>query len=473
MQWYLKNFAIAAIGLVVDYIVFMTYDLHGQWDYDHPYSDTGCPGGDCLRSHVNLTETISALSMITKAGVPSNKVVVGVTSYGRSFQMTTAGCTGKDCTYTGPLSGAYGGPCTQTPGYIANAEIAGIIAKNGTVVAADGTILDVTGSIQLFQDDSFSNIVVYDDTQWIAYMDDDNKATRTAVYAAYNLGGTTDWAVDLQTFDGDVASDSTGGSVVYVDPSIWTSDDHSITCEPPCVIVLPPYPLGITSTVVWPALTTTLMSSSAGSTYTVTTTISVPAFPISEIDFQPITLGPTDTSTYEIMPVQSIMPPSFIFTLPPFEATFFPTPISTKGGQATATTTSSGSVVPIPLPPVVFYTTPVPIIIQPQPTEYVSFPPQPKPIPHVTVSKGSPKPQCKSGCGHRNCGLFGCGGGSHCGLFGCGGGCGIFGCGGGCGIFVSYSQSNMLARRTGVGQVSGVPRPKFTIPHSVDCSVLI
>lgn len=64
---------------------FMTYDLHGQWDYGNKWSVPGCPAGNCLRSQVNSTETHTALSMITKAGVPSNKIVVGVTSYGRAF----------------------------------------------------------------------------------------------------------------------------------------------------------------------------------------------------------------------------------------------------------------------------------------------------------------------------------------------------------------------------------------------------
>lgn len=63
----------------------MTYDLHGQWDYGNANAQPGCSAGNCLRSDVNLTETINSLSMITKAGVPSSQVVVGVTSYGRSF----------------------------------------------------------------------------------------------------------------------------------------------------------------------------------------------------------------------------------------------------------------------------------------------------------------------------------------------------------------------------------------------------
>jgi len=45
---------------------------------------------------------MSAFSMITKAGVPTNKIMVGMALYGRSFQMTSAGCYTDMCTYTGP-----------------------------------------------------------------------------------------------------------------------------------------------------------------------------------------------------------------------------------------------------------------------------------------------------------------------------------------------------------------------------------
>ncbi|OCK75262.1 glycoside hydrolase family 18 protein [Lepidopterella palustris CBS 459.81] len=187
--WYLKPFPIKEISQTVDYIIFMTYDLHGQWDYGNKFSDPGCPGGNCLRSHINMTETYNALSMITKAGASSNKVIVGVTSYGRSFQMTNSGCTGPMCTYTGPLSGATPGICTQTAGYISNAEINDIIARNG--------------NIQQFKDiKSDSNILVYNSVQWVAYMDDNTKNNRISQYQKWNFGGMTDWAVDLQSFSG-------------------------------------------------------------------------------------------------------------------------------------------------------------------------------------------------------------------------------------------------------------------------------
>jgi len=53
------------IGKVVDYVVYMTYDLHGQWDYSNEWSISGCGAGDCLRSHINRTETLDSLVCLT------------------------------------------------------------------------------------------------------------------------------------------------------------------------------------------------------------------------------------------------------------------------------------------------------------------------------------------------------------------------------------------------------------------------
>jgi GH18 family chitinase len=53
--WYLKAFPIELMSDTLDYIVYMTYDLHGQWDAGNQYSIDGCPAGNCLRSHGELT----------------------------------------------------------------------------------------------------------------------------------------------------------------------------------------------------------------------------------------------------------------------------------------------------------------------------------------------------------------------------------------------------------------------------------
>lgn len=88
-----------------------------------------------------------------RAKVPSNKIYVGESSYGRSFKMAKAGCKGPECTFLGDrnTSPAAKGVCTDTAGYISKAEIDDIIAfKDGKIdsyydEASDSEILVYNG----------------------------------------------------------------------------------------------------------------------------------------------------------------------------------------------------------------------------------------------------------------------------------------------------------------------------------------
>ena len=212
--WYLKSFPIDKMAKELDYMVYMTYDLHGQWDYNNIWAQEGCAMGNCLRSHVNLTETNYVLAMITKAGVPSNMISVGVSSYGRAFGMTDSSCSSPMCTYGGPDSTAMPGKCTQTAGYISDAEILQLI---GT---PDGS----TTQKSWYDTDSNSDLAIFNST-WVAYMSDNTKSSRTSYYQGLNFGGTVDWATDLQTFtgeDGELNDNSTD------------ADQGPFTDPPPC-----------------------------------------------------------------------------------------------------------------------------------------------------------------------------------------------------------------------------------------------
>ncbi|KAM7184573.1 glycoside hydrolase family 18 protein [Rhypophila sp. PSN 637] len=205
--WYLKQFPISTMAKTVDYIVYMTYDftyVGNEW------ATPGCKTGNCLRSHVNATETLLSLAMITKAGVDPNKVIVGVTSYGRSFHMAQKGCDGPQCLYTGDRlnSQAAKGACTDTAGYISNAEIEEIIAKGGNIKTWTQNATDY---------------LVYNDLEWVSYMSDINKAARMILYHSYGFGGTTDWAIDLQSFKGDATYDNSGD----VDIEPWKPCDKT------------------------------------------------------------------------------------------------------------------------------------------------------------------------------------------------------------------------------------------------------
>lgn len=214
--WYLKGFPIKDIGEVVDYIVYMTYDLHGQWDYGNKFVNEGCPNGNCLRSHVNMTETNYALAMITKAGVPTNKIAVGLARYGRSFEMTKAGCTGPECTFTGPKSGAWPGQCTDTRGYISNWEIRQLIAK-----ADNGE-----SGLKVKQIDSKEgDVVIFNDKQWVSWLNNNNFLERLFKFNNEKWVGTVEWAADLNW-------NSNGPGNDDPDEGSWDEDDDD--AEPAC-----------------------------------------------------------------------------------------------------------------------------------------------------------------------------------------------------------------------------------------------
>ncbi|KAF7157662.1 hypothetical protein CNMCM5623_002036 [Aspergillus felis] len=207
--WYLKQYPVQKIAKFVDYFIYMTYDLHGQWDVDNKSAIPGCPAGNCLRSHVNITETHDAMVMITKAGVEARQIVIGVSSYGRSFRMNDASCSGPFCTYAGDRthSMAYAAPCTATGGYIANAELNDIIKNHGSYSIVKSYI----------DRDSNSNILIYGNpgaVDWVAYIDGDLKASRINWIKGLNFGGSTDWAIDLQDYsnneNGDDSNDDDG-----------------------------------------------------------------------------------------------------------------------------------------------------------------------------------------------------------------------------------------------------------------------
>ncbi|KAE8140449.1 hypothetical protein BDV38DRAFT_18327 [Aspergillus pseudotamarii] len=229
--WYLKQYPIKEIAKYVDYFIYMTYDLHGQWDVDSKSAMPGCDAGNCLRSHVNKTETHNSMVMITKAGVEARQVVIGVTSYARSFRMTDESCSGPLCTYAGAKyqSAAYAAPCTTTGGYISNAELNDIIKDHGNYSIVKSYV----------DKDSDSNILMYGNpgaVDWAAYMDGDLKDNRINWIKGLNFGGSSDWAIDLQDYsnneNGDDSEDDDGADDESGDDDLnCPSEDNPGTLE--------------------------------------------------------------------------------------------------------------------------------------------------------------------------------------------------------------------------------------------------
>ncbi|KAL5316125.1 hypothetical protein ACEPPN_017003 [Leptodophora sp. 'Broadleaf-Isolate-01'] len=224
--WYLKAFPIDRIAAVIDYIVYMTYDLHGQWDAGNPNAYDQCDSGRCIRSHVNLTETRNSLAIITKAGVPNNKVFVGEASYGRSFRMATDGCWGPMCDFTGSRiqSDANPGRCTKTGGYLGNAEVDEIIRRGGAA--------------QTFHDGASNSDILLYQGDYVSYMTPTTKETRRSDWKTLNFAGSIDWALDLQAFTTDdmatppkIPAKGEEGCVAGEDKSVNSGDLCEFSCS--------------------------------------------------------------------------------------------------------------------------------------------------------------------------------------------------------------------------------------------------
>ncbi|PTB66103.1 glycoside hydrolase family 18 protein [Trichoderma citrinoviride] len=367
--WYLRPFPIREMSESVDYIVYMTYDLHGN--------------GNCLRSHVNQTEVVLALSMITKAGVSASKVVVGESSYGRSFKMAKAGCTGPLCKFTGAngKSEAAAGRCTNARGYLANAEINEIISKS-------------KGHPKTWYDkDSASDYLVYNDVEWVAYMSDKTKESRREKWKGLNFRGTVDWAVDLQEFN---VTDTTGphggehnnqtGCINVFDNMIWDWVNPSIEAGIGCTNILQPSPLPTTVTLT--AYTTLTLQSG---TKLSTTVVSAP-FSISEVSYQPFIihysdlLSKSDGELVTYNPTPQITPDPITIQIPDgwtVTGGLSPSPGSGPGsrpgsssgpGKATSTTSDdvAGYLLPITFYPTISYR--IPSILTPKPPAPTKLP---------------------------------------------------------------------------------------------------
>lgn len=183
-----------------------------------------------------------------------------------------------------------------------------------------------------------------------------------------------------------------GGNIIYVPTTVWSSGGASTaSCSnAPCTLVIPPSPLHSTSTITWPALTTTLLVSKGGVISTTTTTITIAPFTITAIPFWPVTVYPTDPASATFSPVQSVMPPSFVITLPGSIATFPPTPFPVYSSgtpvSSLSSSTSTGAYASL------FFPTSHGVTVQPQPTISISLPtPTPivKTIPATTTTFSS------------------------------------------------------------------------------------
>ncbi|KAE8140397.1 glycosyl hydrolases family 18-domain-containing protein [Aspergillus pseudotamarii] len=156
----------------------MTYDLHGEWDRRNSI-------GSIVQAHTNLTNIKEAADLLWRVGTDPGKVVMGFGFYGRTFTLKNSGCTAPGCPFT---TGGTSGPCAHTSGYLAYYEIQDLLDKNPHITPVhdkDAAVLHFT----------------YDKDQWISYDDKTTFKQELDWARSVDLGGSSIWASDQDTYD--------------------------------------------------------------------------------------------------------------------------------------------------------------------------------------------------------------------------------------------------------------------------------
>nr|AIG55712.1 secreted protein [Thraustotheca clavata] len=167
-----RHWDFAAVCEQLDHINIMTYDFAGSWgNYtDHHanlYEDPNHPAGAKYSAH-------NAMQDYIKGGCPSNKIVMGIPAYGRSFE----GTKGIYQSFTPPTAGSW-------------------VSGNDGKGVWDYKALPRSGATEYF-DEKLGAAYSYDPTAQVftSYESPKSLAMKLDYIKKYNLGGTMFWSGD-------------------------------------------------------------------------------------------------------------------------------------------------------------------------------------------------------------------------------------------------------------------------------------
>jgi chitinase len=153
------------IHLSLDWINIMGYDMAGDWD--------GVTG-----FHTNIQELTTSVNYYMSFGIPADKLVLGLATYGRSFTLQSSSNHGVGAPITG--SGR-GGSCTGEVGFIAYHEIKQMIAN---------------GAVEVY-DAASKSAYCYLGDQWVGYDNPQSMRDKASFIKSKGLAGGMFWALDL------------------------------------------------------------------------------------------------------------------------------------------------------------------------------------------------------------------------------------------------------------------------------------
>jgi len=173
-------YEVADLAEEMDFINLMTYDLHGGWErqtgaHTALYARDGESGNDLF---LNVDW---AVNYFMEKGLPADKLVMGMATYGRGFTLVDNSQTGMGAPATGPgVRGSY----TRERGFLSYYEICRKLSNGWTA--------------EYHREHKV--MYAYGGNQWVAYDDTNTIGIKAQYIKDKGLAGGMIWALDLDDF---------------------------------------------------------------------------------------------------------------------------------------------------------------------------------------------------------------------------------------------------------------------------------
>jgi chitinase len=169
----LRGLDLTKVSQPLDWINLMSYDYEGGWSAHTGHNAPAPKVGPGVQGSV---------SIYINFGVPAEKIVLGMATYGRTFASAESAAVGAAAKGNGPK-----GRCTDAPGMLSYFEIKELIQANKLKTSWDDNALVPYGY------DPASKL-------WVSYDDERSFGKKMDFIDQKGLGGAMIWALDMDDF---------------------------------------------------------------------------------------------------------------------------------------------------------------------------------------------------------------------------------------------------------------------------------
>lgn len=177
-----NSYQIKKLAKELDFINLLSFDFHGSWEkplvtgHNSPLRK-----GQLDRGTTSYYNVEYAVGYWLNKGMPAEKVVMGIPTYGRSFTLASA-----ETAVGAPASGpGAAGPITESSGFLAYYEICQFLQGAKIVRLQDQQVpYAVKGN------------------QWVGYDDVESVESKVQFLKSLNLAGAMIWSIDMDDFTG-------------------------------------------------------------------------------------------------------------------------------------------------------------------------------------------------------------------------------------------------------------------------------